>query len=58
MQRSRQMPSADIPVNNERNLHQQSPSSRGTPLRNQENGSGVNPLQLANDTNSSNPVSA
>lgn len=42
-------------MNNERNLHQQS-SSRGTPLRNQENGSGVNPLQLANATNSSNQV--
>ena len=44
-------------MNNERNLYQQSSSLRGTPLRNSENGSGVNSLQLANATNSSNQVS-
>jgi hypothetical protein len=47
-----------VPVNNERNNHQQSSSSRGTPSRgNHENGAGVNPLQLENATNPSNPVS-
>ena len=42
-------------MNNERNL--QSSFSRAVPLRSQENGSGVNPLQLANAANSTDPVS-